>query len=157
LPVSQSHLLKENKMLETSPQSIPHVHDVEEQTMAASTLTPEEEKKIDAIAQEMRREPYWFPHDPNRLAMAVQVCKEQRITCDEAGIYHVTGTKDRRTGETPIYRIDKACCCPWLKTAKTQWCQHLIATVIYRKRYATFTNDPPMLFPQEGQETGIAA
>jgi hypothetical protein len=94
----------------------------------------------------METDPYWFPEDRNRLATAATIYRDGRVRCDTAGMYHVTGSGSPKTAK--IYQIDKECSCDFArKNGRTKWCQHLIATVIYRKMLAPFRNDvEPSLF-----------
>lgn len=100
------------------------------------------ETRLVQIEEEMRREPYWFPHDQERLAKAIKAVRDGKVARDRFGIYHVTGSKP-----SDIYDCDKECPCPQGQKGKSKWCYHLIATVVYRKLHAELPTDPPLLFP----------
>jgi hypothetical protein len=109
-------------------------------------LTGEHEQRLARVLTSMQTEPYWFPEDFRRLESAAEIYRSGRVRCDTAGMYHVTGSGSPKAAK--IYQIDKECSCEFArKNGRTKWCQHLIATVIYRKMLAPFRNDvEPALF-----------
>jgi hypothetical protein len=116
------------------------------QEVTLMALTTEDEQRLARVLASMETDPYWFPEDRNRLATAATIYRDGRVRCDTAGMYHVTGSGSPKTAK--IYQIDKECSCEFArKNQRTKWCQHLIATVIYRKMLAPFRNDAePALF-----------
>jgi hypothetical protein len=136
-----------------APQPLPHQEKEpdmatipQSQEVTLMALTAEDEQRLARVLTSMQTEPYWFPEDFRRLESAAEIYRSGRVRCDTAGMYHVTGSGSAKTAK--IYQIDKECSCEFArKNGRTKWCQHLIATVIYRKMLAPFRNDvEPALF-----------
>jgi ERF superfamily len=101
------------------------------------------EERLQRVEDDMRKPPYWFPDDQERLTKAIARIREGKVSRDAFGIYHVTGSKKT------IYDIDTECPCPQGQKGKSKWCYHLVATAAYRKLHADFPTEAPSLFPKE--------
>jgi hypothetical protein len=100
------------------------------------------------VGREMERPP-WFHAGKGgdmRLAKALRVVQDGRVTPNSDGSYTVEGSEGRS------YRCDKSCSCPQSQKGPSKHCYHMVSVALYvewRKRCApvppTFTPAPVVI------------
>jgi hypothetical protein len=86
-----------------------------------------DERELWIVGREFERPPYFHAGKggDTRLARALRVCVEGRITPNSDGSYSVEGSEHR------TYRVADACSCPQSQKAQSKWCYHAVAVALY--------------------------
>lgn len=86
-----------------------------------------EERELWIVGREFERPPYFHAGKggDTRLARALRVCVEGRITPNSDGSYTVEGSEHR------TYRVAESCSCPQSQQGKSRWCYHSVAVAVY--------------------------
>ena len=113
------------------------VDSITDLTEETTIMTPEFERELAIVAHEFERPPYWFPDDTARLARAVSLVREGKVTRNPDNTYDVVGSRGT------IYTCREECPCPQGQKAKSKWCAHLIAVQVYGEVQVRV---PPTLF-----------
>lgn len=110
-------------------------------TVVQDIMDDREEREMWIVGREMERPPYFHAGKGGdlRLAKALRVVQEGRITPHSDGSYTVEGSEHRQ------YRVTDTCSCPQSQQGTSKWCYHHVAVALYiewRKRCATLTAAP---------------
>ena len=100
-----------------------------------------DERELWIVGREFERPPYFHAGKggDTRLARALRLCTEDKITPNSDGSYQVQGAEGRS------YRVAESCSCPQSQKANSRWCYHAVGVALYvewRKRCATTV--PPL-------------
>lgn len=85
------------------------------------------ERELWILGKEYERPPYFHAGKgmDTRLAQALRVVVEGRITPNSDGSFTVEGSAGR------TYRCQESCSCPNSQKSSSKWCYHLISTSLY--------------------------
>jgi hypothetical protein len=86
-----------------------------------------DERELWIVGKEFERPPYFHAGKggDTRLARALRLCLDGRITPNSDGSYTVEGSEHR------TYRVGNSCSCPNSQKASTKWCYHAVAVALY--------------------------
>jgi hypothetical protein len=86
-----------------------------------------DERELWIVGREFERPPYFHAGKggDTRLARALRVCVEGRITPNSDGSYTVEGSEHRS------YRVTNSCSCPQSQKANSKFCYHYVAVCLY--------------------------
>jgi hypothetical protein len=90
-------------------------------------MEPSDEKELWVVGREFERPPYFHvgKGGDTRLARALRLCIDGRITPNSDGSYTVEGSEHR------MYRVGDSCSCPQSQKASSRWCYHAVAVALY--------------------------
>jgi hypothetical protein len=101
----------------------------------STTIIPEvqdivdsaDERELWIVGREFERPPYFHAGKggDTRLARALRVCVDGRITPNSDGSYTVEGSEHR------TYRVGDSCSCPQSQKGQSRWCYHAVAVALY--------------------------
>jgi hypothetical protein len=96
-------------------------------TVAQDIMEPSDEKELWVVGREFERPPYFHAGKggDTRLARALRLCIDGRITPNSDGSYTVEGSEGR------MYRVGDSCSCPQSQKASSRWCYHAVAVALY--------------------------
>jgi hypothetical protein len=85
------------------------------------------ERELWIVGKEHERPPYFHvgKGGDTRLARALRLCIDGRITPNSDGSYTVEGSEGR------TYRVGDSCSCPQSQKAQSRWCYHAVAVAVY--------------------------
>ena len=86
-----------------------------------------DESELWIVGREFERPPYFIAGKggDTRLARALRLCIDDKITPNSDGSYQVEGSHGRS------YRVADSCSCPNSQKASTKWCYHAVAVALY--------------------------
>jgi hypothetical protein len=86
-----------------------------------------DERELWIVGREFERPPYFHAGKggDTRLARALRVCVEGRITPNSDGSYTVEGSEHR------TYRVTNSCSCPQSQKANSKFCYHYVAVCLW--------------------------
>jgi hypothetical protein len=86
-----------------------------------------DERELWIVGREFERPPYFHAGKggDTRLARALRVCIEGRVTPNSDGSYQVEGSEHRS------YRVGDSCSCPQSQKANSKFCYHMVAVALY--------------------------
>jgi hypothetical protein len=86
-----------------------------------------EERELWIVAREHERPPFFHEGKggDTRLARAIRVCFDGKITPNSDGSYTVEGSAGR------TYRVTNSCSCPQSQISKSKFCYHYVAVCLY--------------------------
>ena len=86
-----------------------------------------EERELWIVAKEHERPPFFHEGKggDTRLARAIRVCFDGKITPNSDGSYTVEGSAGR------TYRVTNSCTCPHSQSSKSKYCYHFVAVCLY--------------------------
>ena len=96
-------------------------------TVAQDIMEPSDEKELWVVGREFERPPYFHAGKggDTRLARALRLCIDGRITPNSDGSYTVEGSEHR------MYRVGDSCSCPQSQKASSRWCYHAVGVAVY--------------------------
>jgi LAGLIDADG-like domain len=115
-------------------------------SMVQDIVDDNELRELWIVGREMERPP-WFHAGKGgdmRLAKALRVVQEGRVTPNSDGSYTVEGSEGR------TYRCDKSCSCPQSQKGPSKHCYHMVSVALYvewRKRCAPVPPIAPTFSP----------
>jgi hypothetical protein len=95
--------------------------------VAQDLMEQADERELWIVGKEFERPPYFHvgKGGDTRLARALRLCVDGRITPNSDGSYTVEGSEHR------TYRVTESCSCPNSQKASTKWCYHMVAVTLY--------------------------
>lgn len=139
VPPSQARLESTRQTLRTQMEQVMSVAEITEHEN--DLMTPEFDRELAIVSQEMQRPPFWFPDDTERLRKATALVAQGNVAARYDGTYDVKGSK----GHT--YTCASECPCPQGQKGKSKWCYHLIATVIQKEVEARLGGQASLFAP----------
>ena len=99
----------------------------ETRTLVDEIVDNADERELWIVGRLFERPPYFHAGKggDTRLARALRVCVEGRITPNSDGSYTVEGSEKR------TYRCAESCSCPYSQQSKSKWCYHMCAVALY--------------------------
>ena len=99
-----------------------------------------DERELWIVGREFERPPYFHAGKggDTRLARALRVCVEGRITPNSDGSYTVEGSEHR------TYRVADSCSCPNSQKAQSRWCYHAVSVALYIEWQRRIRNAAPV-------------
>ena len=96
-------------------------------TVMQDIVESAEERELWIVAREHERPPFFFEGKggDTRLARAIRVCFDGRITPNSDGSYTVEGSAGR------TYRVTNSCSCPHSQQSKSKYCYHYVSVCLY--------------------------
>ena len=98
----------------------------ETRTLVDEIVDNAEEREL-WIVGPVERPPYFIAGKggDTRLARALRLCVDDKITPNSDGSYQVEGSHGRS------YRVADSCSCPHSQKANSKWCYHVVAVCLY--------------------------
>lgn len=86
-----------------------------------------DERELWIVGKEHERPPFFHAGKggDTRLAEALRMCLEDKITPQSDGSYQVHGSGGR------VYRVAESCSCPASQHAQSRWCKHAVGVAVY--------------------------
>ena len=86
-----------------------------------------DERELWIVGREFERPPYFHAGKggDTRLARALRLCIDEKITPNSDGSYQVEGSHGRS------YRVGDSCSCPNSQKTSTKWCYHAVGVAVY--------------------------
>ena len=99
----------------------------ETRTLVDEIVDNAEERELWIVAKEHERPPFFHQGKggDTRLARAIRVCFDGKITPNSDGSYTVEGSAGR------TYRVTNSCSCPHSQSSKSKYCYHFVAVCLY--------------------------
>ena len=96
-------------------------------TVMQDIVESAEERELWIVAREHERPPFFHEGKggDTRLARAIRVCFDGKITPNSDGSYTVEGSAGR------TYRVTNSCSCPHSQSSKSKYCYHFVAVCLY--------------------------
>lgn len=96
-------------------------------TVVQDIVDNADERELWIVGREFERPPYFHAGKggDTRLARALRVCVEGRITPNSDGSYTVEGSEHR------TYRVAESCSCPQSQQSKSKYCYHYVSVCLY--------------------------
>ena len=96
-------------------------------TMVKDIVESADERELWIVGREFERPPYFHAGKggDTRLARALRLCTDDKITPNSDGSYQVEGSEGRS------YRVADSCSCPQSQKASTKWCYHMVGVSVY--------------------------
>jgi hypothetical protein len=96
-------------------------------TVAQDLMEQADERELWIVGKEMERPPYFHvgKGGDTRLARALRLCLDGRITPNSDGSYTVEGSEHR------TYRVTESCSCPNSQKASSKYCYHFVGVCLY--------------------------
>lgn len=111
-----------------------------------------DERELWIVGREFERPPYFHAGKggDTRLARALRVCVEGRITPNSDGSYTVEGSAHR------TYRVAETCSCPQSQKAQSKYCYHFVAVCLWIEWHRRLRPLAPPFSPvgREGSKGG---
>jgi hypothetical protein len=86
-----------------------------------------DERELWIVGRTFEHAPYFHPGKggDTRLARALRLCLDGKITPNSDGSYTVEGSKHRS------YRVGDSCSCPDSQKTQSKWCYHMVGVAVY--------------------------
>jgi hypothetical protein len=96
-------------------------------TVVQDIVDNADERELWIVGREFERPPYFHAGKggDTRLARALRLCTDDKITPNSDGSYQVQGSEGRS------YRVAESCSCPNSQKASTKWCYHAVGVALY--------------------------
>ena len=96
-------------------------------SMVQDIVDSVDERELWIVGREFERPPYFHAGKggDTRLARALRLCTDDKITPNSDGSYQVAGSESRS------YRVGDSCSCPQSQKANSKWCYHAVGVALY--------------------------